>query len=274
MGEALAANATAIKNHRKGQDLRFELMPESETKDAKTDPETGKKEVKAVGDMSIAANFPQAPVLYQDARQLIASPYQRTWLGDILPGGTSNGTQLVYPKENGQDGAVALWEDPTQDKAQVDWNLAAQTVPFEWIAGIVIVDRAMLDDIPFLTAYLQNKMLISLKLAENAFILKGTQLTGAVPGLQTVASPYNGTKFNIAPDRMIDAAWGQIPDATFGFYQPSHYIMNGRDAVGVGLNKATGSGEYTLPPGSIVFQNGKLTVGGLEVVPVTSDIHA
>lgn len=220
-------------------------------------------ELKAVGDMSIAGNFPGATALYQDARTgLLINPYERQFLGDILPGGTSTGTQIVYPKENGGEGGIDEWT--SGNKPQVDYDLTTETISFSWLAGIVIVDRAMLDDIAWLTSYLQNRLLLDLKAKENDFILNR-----AVTGLLAKATAYNGT-FTNQVDRIIDAAWGQIVEDTKDMYSPTHVVMKPRAAVGIGLNKATGSGEYDLPQGSVAFSNGNLQVGGLNVLSTTS----
>lgn len=250
LAETIEANADQIKGFKKGNaEQRFEM--------------------KAVGDMNIPANFPGSTPWTQDVRNdLIVTPYNRVWLGDILPNGSSTGSSVIYPKENGGEGAAAPWTDRTADKAQIDFDLTSTTAYFKWIAGFVIVDREMLDDITWLTSYLQNKMLISLKTAENDFILNGTTDTNPVQGLLDVATAYSGTETNRV-NQIIDAGWGQIVEDTNQFYAPTHTIMTPRDSVKIGLNQAAGSGEYDLPAGSVAFVNGKLTVGGLEVVPTT-----
>lgn len=251
IAETIAENADAIKGFKKGS------------------PELS-MEIKAVGDMSIPANFPNSTPWTQDVRDtLIETPYNRVWLGDLLPGGSSTGSSILYPKENGGEGAAALW-DPTAgvDKAQMDFDLTSMSAYFKWIAGYVVVEREMLDDIPWLTSYLQKKMLISLKIAENAFILNGSSDTNPVQGMLAAATAYDGD-FTAAVDRIIDAGWGQIVEDTFEFYSPTTTLLTPRDTVKTGLNKATGSGEYDLPAGSVAFSNGKLTIGGLGVAPTT-----
>lgn len=250
LAETIEANADAIRTSKKGMgELNMEM--------------------KAVGDMSIGANFPGATPFVQEVRNpMIETPYNRVWLADLLPQGTSSGNSIIYPKENGGEGGAALWLDPAVDKPQMDFDLTSQSAFFKWIAGIVVVDREMLDDIPFLTSYLQNKMLISLKTAENSFVLNGAGGTNPVQGLLAAATAYDGT-YTAAVDRIIDSGWGQIVEDTFDFYQPTTTVLTPRDAVAVGLNKAAGSGEYDLPNGSVAFANGRLTVGGLTVAPTT-----
>lgn len=248
--EAIEENADKIKNFKKGNpEMKFEL--------------------KAVGDMSIATNFPTAGTFNVDIRnQLIQRPFERTWLGDILPGGASNGSSILYPKENGGEGGAAVWTDHSEDKAQMDFDLTGQSAYFKWIGGYVIVEREMLDDVAFLQSYLAAKMLISLKIAENSFILNGTSDANPVQGFLDVASAYDGAYTNRV-DRVIDAAWGQLVEDTFDFYNPTDVILTPRDSVSIGINKATGSGEYDLPNGSVAFSQGNLGLAGLGTIKTT-----
>jgi HK97 family phage major capsid protein len=248
LGEAIKENAEAIQSHKQGDNLKIEL--------------------KAVGDMSIAANFPGSTPWTQDVRMdLVPKPYDRVWLSDLMPQGSTTKGSVVYPKQNGGEGGAAVWAG-SGNKAQMDFDLTSQSAFVKWIAGFVIVDREMLDDIEFMTSYIQSQMLISLKVAENDFILNGTADANPVQGLLDVATAYDGT-FTAAVDKLVDAAYGQIPEDTFEFYQGNTAILNVRDGVKIGLNKATGSGEYDLPPGTVYFQNGRLQVAGLDIATTT-----
>ncbi|SMC45793.1 phage major capsid protein [Pedobacter africanus] len=249
LGETIRENADAIKNHKTGEILKMEL--------------------KAVGDMSIAANFPGSTPFNQEVRNaLIQNPYDRVWLSDYLPQGSTTKGSIIYPKENGGEGGAATWVTGSGNKAQMDFDLTSQSAFVKWIAGFVIVDREMLDDIEWIASYIQSKMLISLKVAENNFILNGTSDSNPVDGLLDVATAYNGD-YTAAVDKIVDAAYGQIPVDTFEFYQGNTAIFNVRDAVAIGLNKASGSGEYDLPAGSVSYAAGKLSVAGLNIATTT-----
>jgi len=250
LADVIKENAEAIRNFKKNS------------------PELA-MEFKAVGDMSIAANFPGSTPFTQDVRNsLIVNPYDRVWLSDYLPQGNTTKSSIIYPKENGGEGGAATWVVGSGDKPKMDFDLTTQTSYIKWIAGYVIVDRDMLDDIEWLLSYLQSKMLISLKVAENNFILNGTADSNPVQGLIDVATTYDGT-YTAAVDKIVDAAYGQIPEDTFEFYQGNTAILNVRDAVAIGLNKAEGSGEYDLPPGTVAFENGRLRVAGLNIATTT-----
>lgn len=266
LGETIERHANDIKNFKKGAaPVTFDMLPEH--KEVGTD---GIRSVKAVGDMSASVNFPASGTFTQDVRNnMIEKPYNRVWLADVLPQGTSNGSSIIYPKENGGEGGAALWTDPTADKVQMDFDFTTQTAYFKWIAGWVVVAREMLDDIGFMSSYIQSKMLISLKIAENDFILNGSTDTNPVQGMLDVATVYHGGYSNDV-DRIIDAGWGQIVTDTFDFYNPTHVILTPNDAVKVMLNKAAGSGEYDLPNNSVqVANSGALSVSGIDVVRTT-----
>lgn len=249
IAEVIKENAEAIQNHRKGEVLSMEL--------------------KVVGDMSIAANFPGSTPWNQDVREMmIPKPYDRVWLSDYLPQGSTTKGSVIYPKQNGGEGAAGTWVTGSGNKPQMDYDLTSQSAFVKWIAGFVVVDREMLDDLEFMTSYIQSQMLISLKVAENDFILNGTADTNPVQGLLDVATAYDGT-FTAAVDKIVDAAYGQIPEDTFEFYQGNTAILNVRDGVKIGLNKAEGSGEYDLPPGTVAFENGRLRVAGLNIATTT-----
>ena len=92
--------------------------------------------------------------------------------------------------------------------------------------------------------------------------------------MQDIASPYNGsftgTTTTVAIKKLIDSAYGQIPDATQDMYRGNLIILNTRDQVNLGLNTATGSGEFDLPAGSVAFSNGTLVIGGLKTVGIAA----
>lgn len=267
LADTIERYADQIKGFTKGSaPLTMDMMPE-----VKAGPD-GKREVKTVGDMSVSANFSTAGEFTTDRRtlaNLIETPYNRVWLADVLLQGSSTGSSILYPKENGGEGAAALWTDPTADKPQIDYDFTTQSAYFKWIAGILIIGREMLDDISFLQSYIQSKLLISLKTAENSFILNGSSDTNPVSGMLDVATVYDGSYTNDV-DRIIDSGWGQIVEDTHDFYNPTHVILHPRDSVKVMLNKAGGSGEYDLPNNSVSVSNsGVLSISGIQVVRTT-----
>lgn len=271
LAETIERNADEIKGYKPmvgktgEQVTSFKMFSDDERKSIDISKEG---EVKAVGDMTMAVNFPGAATMYQDVRSLVQNPYNKVYLADILPNGTSGGSQIAYPKESIGNENVSSWTDYTANKQQVDFKIDPKTVPFIWGAGYVIIQRDMLDDIPFMTSYLQSRLLISLKNWENTLITGGA---AGIDGLQTVGTNYSGALTNPV-DRLIDAAYGQIVDDTKEFYNGTHAIVRSRDLITkIALNKSTGSGKYDLPSGAVVFNpDGTVKIGNLTVVGTTS----
>ncbi len=232
--------------------------------------------MKAVGTMTLPTHTTNFGAFIQDVRPgLIMSPYNRIWLSDLLPSATSVGNSVIYPVENAGEGSVSVW-NPSGDKSQVDYKLNSATAHFKWIAGWAVVQREMLDDIPWLTSYLQQKLLTSLKIAENSFILNGSTSSGGneVEGILADATSYDDApSYDTLLEKIIDGAYGQIVAGTSGYYNPTTVIVNPRDAVAIGLNKAEGAGVFDLPLNTVAFQNGRLNITGLETVS-TADMNA
>ena len=225
--------------------------------------------MKSVADMSFATHTDAGfrGTLNDNRNNLVKDQHNRVWLSDLLPTGTSTGRSVVFPVENGQEGDVAVWSG-SGDKAQVDFDFTSQSAFFKWIAGFVVVDREMLDDVEWLASYLSQKLYTRLKLAENNFILAGTSDTNPVTGLIPALENYDGA-YTTPTDIIVDAVYGQIPEDTHDWYVGNNVLMSPRTTVKVGLNKAEGSGEYDLPTGSIAFANGALNVGGVKVTSTT-----
>jgi len=227
--------------------------------------------MKAAGDMSYASNFANnsnVPLTTQYQSGILPLADKPFYLRDILSQGTTNASTIWYPKHVGGEGSPAVWTSGT--KAQFDFDFDAANVPVQWIAGFVRVPRQMLDDVSGLISFLRANMLKKLYQAETEEILNGNGTGAHLLGLMTQAQEYNGTYTNDV-EELIDASYGQVAD---NGHNASHIVMPSRDAVKIGLNKASGSGEYDLPAGSVGFVNGKLNIGGLTVIGVQSSIMA
>lgn len=271
----LTAQVETKVSEKSFNDLLEEKMKETHEQIKAAAQKTGRTELgalKAVGNMSIAANFPNSSSFTTDVRgSMIPDPYERLWLRDLLLSGTTDGRVVTYPKESGGEGGAAPWTDPATDKPQMDFDFEPYSAFVKWVAGYVIIDRDMLDDFSWMSSWVRARMLISLKQAENAVILNGTSDANPIQGLNDVASAYVPTPgITAGPvQNIIDASYGQIPTDTKGFYYPTTTLLTPRDMVRIGLNQASGSGEFNLPAGSVGFAGGKLTVAGLQVVGTT-----
>src|SRR5699024_3921791 len=141
-----------------------------------------------------------------DARGLRDSAFSPLWLRNFLPNGTTNGSVIQYLKEDGANGAVAVWDgtgaiDDLSNKPGVSPKFDFETDNVIWIAGITRVKREMLDDVAWLRGYLSRKLLtgkFGLYVAENTQIL--SVLTDA-----NNSTNYDGDNTNFV-EALYDAA--------------------------------------------------------------------
>jgi hypothetical protein len=196
------------------------------------------------------------------SRGLWESPFAPVWFRNLLPQGTASGGTIQYLREKGNVGAAGVWDgtgaiddlDPKPGTAPLFDSVTESVI---WIAGITRVKREMLDDISWLRGYLARRLTVG---RTGLYVAENTQIYNA---LLTNSVSYNGTK-TIPIEMIYDAAFGQLRD---NFYNPTTILMNSRDVVNlIALNKASTSGEYDLPPGTVIVVNGQLTIGGVPVI--------
>lgn len=225
-------------------------------------------ELKEVGDMTFtnfgtgaydAATTEIRPTLYQ-------SPFSPLWLRNILPNATTDSAAIQYLRANGGEGAVAVWDETpignpaaVPDKPQVDFDFELVTDTVDWIAGWTRIPRSMLEDVAWLRGYLSQQLIYGpqgLFVAENGVIMDALGNNSVV---------YDGTH-TVLIEQIYEAAFGQLRDF---YFNPSHILVNHRDVVNeITLNKATSSGLYNLPIGTVLIVDGQLTVGGVPVIGV------
>lgn len=197
----------------------------------------------------------------------ILNPYSSFHYRDIIPRGSTNGATLSFPKEGTTTGAADTWShtgDGTAAKPQIAPSFAPYTVSVQWIAGLIKgVPVDMLEDLPWLTSFLQQKAMNELMKAEDLQIQDGsgtgTDLDGFFTG--TNATAYDGSETKIFA-MLIDAAYRQIADA---HYNTNTGLISNADKVGILLNTETNAG-FNLPQGSVSVVNGNLNFAGLRVV--------
>lgn len=197
----------------------------------------------------------------------ITNPYSSFHYRDILPTGSTNAATLSFPKEGATTGAADTWAhagDEATAKPEIAPSFAPYTVSVNWIAGLIKgVPVDMLEDLPWLTSFLQQKAMNELMKAEDLQIQDGggtgSDLDGFFNG--TNATAYDGSETKIFA-QVIDAAYRQIANS---HYNANTALISNADKVGILLNTESGAG-YNLPQGSVSVVNGNLNFAGLRVV--------
>lgn len=220
-------------------------------------------------DMSMDTNFPgfgNPNYLTTDVRQtspidILRDPFQAR---QIINVGTTNGDTLYYPKVS--DTKIGTgpspWDYSSGAKPEFAPTFEPYTSPVEWIAGIMRVPVQMLQDIAWLTSFLQRYAYLELMDAETNQVFNGSGVSPQLLGIMNVASTYAGS-LTLGFEQIIDASL-----AGLGQYNMSatHVVLNPADVVPIILNKADTSGLYNLPTGVVGVVNGRLTINGITVV--------
>ena len=215
-------------------------------------------------------NFTNYDTFVQDIRnQVIPTMEESFHVRNILGRGTTTGSTLYYPKATGKTGTgPGPWDYDrstvanTVVKPAFAMNFERVSAPVEWIAGILTLPIEMLEDLSWLTSYLATYAPIELLKEEDDQILNGDGTGNTLNGLINTASAYSGI-YTIGIERIIDAAYGQLGEDNFDM--PTNVLLNPRDIVAIMLNKASTSGEYNLPEGTVGVVGGRLQIGGLTV---------
>ncbi len=225
-------------------------------------------DIKAVGDMTFSSfgTGAYAAVTTETRPTLYQSPFSPLWLRNILPNATTDSAAIQYLRASGGEGAVAVWDEtPTgspaevPDKPQVDFYFELVTDTVDWIAGWTRIPRSMLEDVAWLRGYLSQQLIYG---PQGLFVAENGVITDALDN-NSVAYDGPGGSFI---EQLYIAAFGQLRDF---YFSPTHILANHRDEVTeIMLNKATGSGEYDLPTGTVLIVDGQLTIGGVPVIGV------
>lgn len=208
------------------------------------------------------ADFTGYEAFATDYRTPIVQLYEQFHYRNVMPSGTTDKEFVKYPKETTQVGGAETWAYGTGGgganvaKPELEPKMTTYQADVEWIAAIIKgIPISMLEDLPFMTSFLQTKGRNDLLKAEDLYIQD--ILTDAAN-----SEAYNGT-YTATVDILIDAAFRQLKN---NLHNPNGIILSNADYVNILLNKAGTSEEYSLPDVAVVDPNtGQLRLVGVNV---------
>lgn len=221
-------------------------------------------ELKAVGDMS-TANVTGGNRYGQIMRDgIIMNPNRKVHMSDILPGGSIGpGNSFTFMRENGvgEGNPAPVAEGGT--KSQFDLDLVEATVQVETIAGWLRITRKMLNNVPGMLAYLNQRLPEKFQRVLDSQILYGNGTTPNLKGILTSGNFVASDAEASAP--LIEKLINDISDLEDTYERDANGILlRPKDYYSFFLNKASGSGEYDLPQG-VTFVNGQMYLFGIPV---------
>jgi HK97 family phage major capsid protein len=219
-------------------------------------------DTKTVGNMTEAANLTgDIPRAY--ANQVYGLPSRKVHVRSLLPVGTISQGLFTFPLETGGEGAPAA-QTQGSTKAQVDFDITMTNAPAQVIAGYVKISRQMLDDIPAMTSFLQQRLLEKYLVAEDAQLLSGSGTAPNLQGITGVASAFAGAA-TVDVEQLVQAI-AQIEAAN---YSATGILINPTDWANIVNTKPTNA-AYSLPGATVVSTNGQLSIAGIPVYTSTA----
>ena len=205
---------------------------------------------KAVGTMTIANNLTGSVYTsYVDnpALRSYVNPHLRS-VFNIIPVSTGS---VSFPRGNTPVGEGSFGKQTEgSDKPQIDYDVTVVNTALSFIAGYARVSRQMIDDLPFLQAYLQQSLIEDFQKAEDTYYLNAiasSATAGSTSGANTA-------------EKFIDYL------AQLGALNWTANLALTTHAGWAGLLKTKPS-DYSLPGASVIDNNGNIRIAGVPVIP-------
>lgn len=235
-------------------------------------------EQKAVADVS-TANVTGGSVwgaIYRPG--IITNPNQINHIRNFIntqPAGP--GTDYYFMKENGagegapaptaEKKAAAATDAASGLKPSFDVDLIESSVKFETIAGLMIVSKKALNNIPNFMTYLNMRVPEKLLDVEDAQILYGN---GTSPNLDGILTSGNYVASTSTATTLCEAIIDDLALLTDTYKRRAIGIfMRPAPILEIFKAKASGSGEFDLPM-NVVFNGNQLYISGVPVYETTA----
>jgi HK97 family phage major capsid protein len=207
-------------------------------------------DMKTVGVMTIGNNLTGSVYTsYVDnpALRSYVNPHLRS-VFNIIPVSTGS---VSFPRGNTPVGEGSFGKQTEGNgKPQVDYDVTVVNTALSFIAGYAKVSRQMIDDLPFLQAYLQQSLIEDFQRAEDTYYLN------AIASSATAGS----TSASVTAEKFIDYV------AQLGALNWTPNLSLTTHAGWAALLKTKPS-DYSVPGGMVIDNNGNIRIVGIPVIP-------
>jgi len=214
-------------------------------------------DLKDAGVMTLSNNLTgSAYISYVDNpfMRAFVNPHLRS-VFNIIPVSTGS---VSFPRGNTPVGEGSFGKQTEGSaKPAVDYDVTVVNTALSFIAGYAKVSRQMIDDLPFLQAYLQTSLIEDFQKAEDTYYLNAIA-SAATAG--TTSASEKAEKFIDYVAQLRALNW----DANIALC--TH--------AGWSALLKTKASDYSVPGGVVIDQNGNVRIVGVPVIPhslVTAD---
>lgn len=207
-------------------------------------------DAKAVGVMTVGNNLTGSVYTsYVDNAYMrsFVNPHLRS-VFNIIPVSTGS---VSFPRGNVPVGEGSFGKQTEGSaKPQIDYDVTVVNTALSFIAGYAKVSRQMIDDLPFLQAYLQQSLIEDFQKAEDTYYLNAIA-SSATAGVSSGANTAEKFIDYVAQLGALDF----IPNIALTTHA-------GRAAM-----LKTKPSDYSLPGGMVIDNNGNVRILGIPVIP-------
>lgn len=236
IGEAIVKGYDSIKEAARtnGKGFNFEL------------------DLKAVGVMTESSSLtgnPYVSYINSPALRSFVNPHLRS-IFNIIPVSTGS---VSFPRGNTPVGEGSFGKQTEGSaKAQLDYDVTVVNKVLQFIAGYVKVSRQMVDDLPFLNAYLQQSLVEDFQRAEDTYYLND---------LASSATAGSSSGANTA-EKFVDYV-AQLGSANWN----ANLILTTFAGWANVMKTLPSGGSYSVPGGITIDAQGNARIFGIPVVP-------
>lgn len=160
----------------------------------------------------------------------------------LLPGSTSSNL-VEYMKETGFTNAAASVAE-TGTLASSDITFTMVQTPVKDIGHMLTASRTILQDVPMLQSYIDQRMVGGMKLVEEGQLLSGDGTGQNLKGILPQATPFHETAYHIATDTKVDTIRRAALQVRMAELVPSFVVLNPIDWAEI--ETAKGSDEHYI----------------------------
>lgn len=177
----------------------------------------------------------------------VVAPMDRQFvIRDLLLPGTTSSNAVEYVEETGfQNAAAPVAENPDNPKPQSDLTFELKTSPVRTIAHWFAASRQVLNDIPLLLSYIDNRARYGLRYVEENQLLAGNGVGQNLNGLVPQATPFDAGLLS-AHTSPIDVIRRAALQVRLTELRPTFVVMHPTDWAAMELHKSGADERYTI----------------------------
>lgn len=198
----------------------------------------------------IATSDTGAAVIADRQPGIIALPQRRLTIRDLIAPGSTSSNLITYMKETlFTNNAAPVAEGATKPQSTI--TMAQSTAPVIKLAHYMKASTEILDDLPALQSYINERLMYGLKLVEENQLLKGSGSGNNLNGIYTQATAYVAP-IVLASTTVIDTLRLMLLQSELAEYPSDGIVLNPTDWAIIETLKDT-TGRYIIgnPQGTL-----------------------